>query len=563
MRILQFRTTSWRSPRTDALILLLVALLMFVSGLGMRDPWPADEPRFALMAKEMVESGQWFFPHRGHELYPDKPPVFMWTQAAFYALTGSIRVAFLLPSLLASLISLLLVWDLARRLWNRRVALAAGLTLLATIQFTLQAKTAQIDAMLAMWTTLGFYGLARHMLLGPAWRWYYIGFAAAGLGVITKGVGVLVALLLIPYWWGRWRGWRALAPIAPSPLKWWLGPVVMVAAIALWVVPMLIQVGLSDDPALHAYRDNILLKQTAERYASAEYHYQPFWYYVLGVIPWAWLPVSAATPWIVPAWRRRLQRADARYLLPLGWIVLIVLFFSFSPSKRGVYMLPAVPALALAAAPLVPGLLRKRGVQRSLFGVTLVLALAAALFGLAGLVDHRLAARMLQQHHLSPWFMLLAIGAAGLAWALWARPRRGAAAWAGYLFTLWAVFGWWVYPQLNPARSSSYLMAQVGDFIGPDAQLALVAWKEQTLLQADRPATTFGFRRPAGLQERDAAHWLLQGGNRWVLLQEPTLKPCFDLRQAHDMGRWHGTEWYLVNAAAVTAVCRGDTNESQ
>lgn len=562
MRILQFRITPWRSPRSDALILLFLALLMFVSGLGLRDPWPADEPRFALAAKEMVESGQWFFPHRGDELYPDKPPVFMWTQAAFYALTGSIRVAFLLPSLFASLISLFLVWDLARRLWNRRVAMAAGLTLLATIQFTLQAKTAQIDAMLAMWTTLGFYGLARHMLLGPAWRWYYIGFAAAGLGVITKGVGILVALVLIPYWWGRRRGWRHLAPIPPSPLKWWLGPVVMLAAIALWVVPMIIQTSLSDDPALHAYRDNILLKQTAERYASAEYHYKPFWYYVLGVIPWAWLPVSAALPWLVPAWRRRLRRADARYLLPLGWIVLIVLFFSFSPSKRGVYMLPAVAPLALAAAPLVPGLLRKLGVQRSLFAVTLVLGLVVAGAGLAGLIDHGLAERVAREHHMSPWILLLAMGSAGLLWSLWARPRRGAAAWAGYMFTLWAVFGWWLYPQLNPARSSSYLMKEVGEFIGPRAQLGLVGWREQTLLQADRPAKTFGFLRDASLQEHDAARWLLNGTDRWLLLQDANFKPCFDPHQARPMGHWHSRDWYLVNAEAVTAACGGGAAEA-
>ena len=37
--------------------LLLIALIVLGAGLGLRDPWPADEPRFALIAKEMVESG--------------------------------------------------------------------------------------------------------------------------------------------------------------------------------------------------------------------------------------------------------------------------------------------------------------------------------------------------------------------------------------------------------------------------------------------------------------------------------------------------------------------------
>lgn len=72
-----------------------------------------------------------------------------------------------------------------------------------------------------------------------------------------------------------------------------------------------------------------------------------------------------------------------------------------------------------------------------------------------------------------------------------------------------------------------------------DAELALVSWKEQPLLQADRPTTNFGFLRAAPAQERDAAAWLEQGDNRWVLLQHDNLAPCFDPGRARYMGRWH------------------------
>ena len=75
-------------------LLLLLALIVLAAGIGLRAPWPADEPRFALVAKQMVESGQWLFPFRGGEIYPDKPPMFMWAIALFYQLTGSMRVAF-------------------------------------------------------------------------------------------------------------------------------------------------------------------------------------------------------------------------------------------------------------------------------------------------------------------------------------------------------------------------------------------------------------------------------------------------------------------------------------
>ena len=104
-----------RSSR-DTWLFWIAALLIVGAGIGLRDPWPADEPRFALVAKQMVESGNWLFPHRGSELYSDKPPLFMWTQAAAYTLTGNWRVAFLLPSLLAALGTLWCVVDLGRRL---------------------------------------------------------------------------------------------------------------------------------------------------------------------------------------------------------------------------------------------------------------------------------------------------------------------------------------------------------------------------------------------------------------------------------------------------------------
>ena len=67
-------------------LLMLIALVLIGAGIGMRDPWPSDEPRFTLAAKQMVEGGDWLFPHRGSELYADKPPVLMWTEAVSFEL---------------------------------------------------------------------------------------------------------------------------------------------------------------------------------------------------------------------------------------------------------------------------------------------------------------------------------------------------------------------------------------------------------------------------------------------------------------------------------------------
>ena len=131
--------------------LFVVAAVVLAAGLGLREPWPADEPRFALVAKDMVESGDWLVPRVGGVLYPDKPPLFFWMVAGFYALTGSISVALLLPSFFAGLGVLWLVYDLARRLSNPRIALWGAATLLVSVQFPLQMKSGQIDGLLCFW----------------------------------------------------------------------------------------------------------------------------------------------------------------------------------------------------------------------------------------------------------------------------------------------------------------------------------------------------------------------------------------------------------------------------
>jgi hypothetical protein len=100
-------------------------------------------------------------------------------------------------------------------------------------------------------------------------------------------------------------------------------------------------------------------------------------------------------------------------------------------------------------------------------------------------------------------------------------------------------------------------MRAVGERIGPAAELALVDWKEQNLLQADRPARTFGFRRPHQEQMRDAIRWQAAAPERrWVLALDRSLESCIERQRAIPVGRSNRREWWLFRADAVRATCR-------
>lgn len=536
---------------------LALAAVILGAGLGLREPWPSDEPRFALVARLMAASGDWLFPHRGAELYPDKPPLFMWLQLLAHALTGSWRVAFLLPSLAAGLACIALVHDLARRLWNRRAALHAALTLLVCIQFTYQFRHAQIDPVLTAWVTLANYGLLRHLLLGPDRRWLLIGCFAAGLGVITKGVGVLALVMLLPFAWARWRGWAGTTQGAPLPARTWIAAgIAFLLPIAAWLIPVTLTVVRSGDAEHAAYLHNILLQQTVNRYVAPSGHLASL-AYLPGVIVLEWLPLSLALPWLLPAWWRRLRRRDLRLLLPLGWAALVVLFFSLSPGKRDVYILPVLPMVVLAAAPLLPALLRRKALQRALLACSCLLTgalLFAGLAGLGGWLD--LPANLGTSHAGGIWGLLAAMGAAGLAIAILAGRRRAAWGWIGALGSIWLLLGWVGYPLMDADRSGRAIMEQARQLAGPQVSLGLVGWREQHLLQAVGPVAEFGFLAPMSIQFERAATWMrAEPARRQLFVQEPALPACLRRDAARKLGRANRRDWWLVPAAALPPGC--------
>jgi len=543
-------STTARDVQRDLLWLLGIGLVLIASGIGLRDPWPADEPRFALIARDMVATGDWLLPRIGGEVYADKPPLFFWLMALCIQLTGSLRAGFLLPSLFSGLACVVLVYDLARRLWNRETGFLAGLALLFTVQFVWQARQAQIDATLCFRTTLSLYGLLRHLLLGPQWRWYVVGWAAAGFGVITKGVGFLPLLVLIPFALLRAPQWTPRLRTPPTA-RWLLGPLAFVGAVSLWLVPMLLAA--RGDPTLAAYRDEILFMQTVDRYTNAWHHREPFWYFILEVIPWLWLPLTALLPWLVPQWRRALRDRDRdmRIALLAAWAVLVILFFSISTGKRGVYVLPVLPAFVLMCAPYLHFIATRVAAQRLIFSLAALIAGACSLAAVYVLIEPTRRFEVIHSYDIDPLAPLVAIAIAGVIACVLTGPRRGFLAFGCTMTCVLLIVSFWINPALDASRSGRAFIERVESVANPRALLGFVGFKEQYLLHARRPVVHFGHARwrEGGQELWDAARWLAAGPARQLVVEDVFLKWCFPESQHVALGNANRSEWYLVRGA--------------
>lgn len=567
-RVRLFAPQSW--PKNYALCLLVLCVLF--SGWGQRAPWPADEPRFALVAQTMVERGDYLFGHRGIEIYPDKPPMMMWLQAASYFVLGDWNLAFLLPSLLAGLLTLWLVFDLSRRLFGTKAAMLSTLSLLVSVQFCYQFKRAQIDPVLVAMVTASVYALVRYLLLGGQKHWLYGGAFLAGLGVITKGVGLIALLIFIPFalmkrWPGPLRDQNARASLlATVPLSSRLFVVLwFLLAIALWLVPLLLQVWLEPSPERLAYLQNILFKQTAQRYANAWHHQQGPLYFP-GVILSTWLPLALVLPWAIRPWWRRIKRRDPRYVLLLGWCVAVLVFFSLSKGKRDMYILPALPMFAVACGPVLYGTLRSKGFQALSYAFALLLAVIFCGAGASALLgEPKFEQRFELNYELSGapdlfWQLLLGVGLCGLfgtvALAALKRWRGGYASACAVLSVIWiAVFGVIGYPIVDGSASARLVMARARAAAG-EAQIGLVAWKEQNYLQLQGPKTDFGFLKPIHEQRALAFAWLReQPESRRLFMLEQSLGACVDKTQAIVLGQANRRTWWLVPMAALQENC--------
>jgi 4-amino-4-deoxy-L-arabinose transferase-like glycosyltransferase len=333
-----------------AIIILATLYFCYFSHLGAIGFVGPDEPRYAWIARDMAETGDWVTPRLFGKPWFEKPPLFYWGAALSFKLFGVREAAARLPSALSALLATLALAWLALRLYGAETARWLLLLLPTTVGMIGFSHAAATDMPFSGMLTIAMVcaavvlGLTRneHTPILPRTRWLALllfGFFL-GLAVLAKGPAAIILAGGAIFFWALFtKCWReALRLFHPVAL----------ASFCLIALPWYILCARRNPDFIRIF----ILEHNFKRYLTPEFqHIQPFWFYLpillIALFPWVGMSISAVSD----IFRKKLgMQTDAWSIYLLSWIFFPLIFFSISKSKLPGYILPAIlPFLFLTA----------------------------------------------------------------------------------------------------------------------------------------------------------------------------------------------------------------------
>jgi 4-amino-4-deoxy-L-arabinose transferase-like glycosyltransferase len=340
----------------------------------------ADEPRYAQVAREMLQSHSDAC-HEAHaKVFPaglhladlqaslhcleggtvtpilygqpwlEKPALYYWRAMSFFKEFGVSDWSARLPSSSGAFFLVLLVFLHMRR-FRPGGHLDAALITVSCLGIASFARGASTDMQLAAPFCIGMLGWYAWYETGRKFWLFDLYFFGAAATLAKGPVAPFLALIIIALFLGLRKEWSALRRTI------WIPGIILYLVM---VLPWYIEVQ-RRNPTF--YRQ-FFLEHNLERFATNRYqHHQPFWYYLgvllIGLMPWTVLGVRALIDAIgvsIAEWkaRRRPQRylghgraGDAFPEFLVLWAIFPILFFSFSGSKLPGYILPSIPPLTI------------------------------------------------------------------------------------------------------------------------------------------------------------------------------------------------------------------------
>jgi 4-amino-4-deoxy-L-arabinose transferase-like glycosyltransferase len=311
--------TNGISESGRAAILCVVCLVILFVNLGGAAFFEPDEGRNAEKAREILLLNDWVTPH--HNFLPtlDKPMAFYWLVAISFKLFGFSEWSARLPSALAALGCLLLVYQFARRLWGSPAALWSSLVLATSIEFFTFARLAILDMSLTLflsWAMFSFYSAVHAD--NPRSRHLYSAaiYVAIAVGTLIKGPIAVVLPGMVFFAFLVLQHRRALL----QRLALARGALIFFAIVTPWYLWTEVR-----NPGYLRY---FLWDEHFVRYLTPAFKRGGGWYYFIIVLAAGFLPWNFLLPQMVKnCWKKTFDEANLFLVL---WVILPCLFFSFS-----------------------------------------------------------------------------------------------------------------------------------------------------------------------------------------------------------------------------------------
>ena len=329
--MIESNTNNWQR---DFLLLFLCIGLFFCIGLGARPYITPSEARYIEIPRQMLTTGDFLTPHINGVQYFEKPPLFYWLQALFLSLGSSEFFGRIATTLVVTL-TCLMTYATGRLLYGRTAGLLAATTLATSVMGYGLSRIAMLDAPVTLFLTCTIASFIFAYKTEQK-KFYYFMYAAAALAVMTKGlIGIVIPGLVIGGWIIFANNWKILREV-----KLFTGALLFLAIAAPWHILMAMK-----HPQ---FLDFYFIHEHFERFVSNEHkRTAPWWFFIAvtlaGMLPWVF-----AIPHLMRNLKQKIQsvRVDGdKKLFLLLWIVLPLLFFSFSNSKLVPYIFPIFPPL--------------------------------------------------------------------------------------------------------------------------------------------------------------------------------------------------------------------------
>ena len=358
------RLSRWIRSRVgrQALLLAVLVAVSFFANLGGAPLFDEDEGAYAEVTREMLASGDFITPRLNGQVFFHKPPLIYWVQAASTAVLGFNEAALRLPSALASLAWVLVLFRFARRYAGQSTAWYAAVFLVSGLQSGLIAKAAIADALLNLFVTLTCFEIFHFFRCGRR-RHIFGAYGFMALGVLAKGpIAVVIPLVASGgffLWEKRFKDWLK-AVFHPG------GWLLFLSVAVPWYAALYRIHG-------EAFIQEIFFTQNVDRFRVAfEGHGGSLLYYVPVVIL-GMMPHTAYLLRVMGGLRRMLRRDVNRF--GLIWFVFVFVFFSVAGTKLHHYVVYGYPPLFLFMAQSVGRVNKRLAVSAWPIGFTAALCL--------------------------------------------------------------------------------------------------------------------------------------------------------------------------------------------